>query len=114
MVPIMVAARFSGRRGRRISGIALDPIPDIETVALFTPDHSGESLALDSAPIFVRNVMLHFRVKLIRFRASCAKDLIKIDKVDFRVPGGKSQTDDMLRTGLDYQLILSGSFGAGP
>jgi hypothetical protein len=86
----MVTARLSGRWWRRISGIAFEPIPDIEAIALFAPDHSGESLALDSAQILVRNAMLYFRVKLVRFRSSGVKDLIKIAKVNFRGSGGKS------------------------
>src|ERR1700730_10344081 len=74
MLPIMIPSILSPSRRRRISGITFDPIPDIETVALFAPDHSGKGLAFNSAQVLSRDPALHFRIKFVSFRTPRVKD----------------------------------------
>jgi hypothetical protein len=80
MFPIMVSPEFSARRRRWISWIAVQPSPDIESVTLFTPDHSCKSLALDQAKILVRHLICHLGVKFICLRTPRVEDLVKIAK----------------------------------
>jgi hypothetical protein len=64
----MVPPKFSAWRRRRVSRIAFQPSPDIETVTLFAPDHSRESLALDQPKILIRHLLRYLGVKFICFR----------------------------------------------
>src|ERR1700752_4506528 len=65
MLPVMVPPKFSACRRRRISWITFQPGPDVETVTLFTPDHSRESLALDQPKILIRHLLRYTGVKFV-------------------------------------------------
>src|ERR1700722_9448937 len=80
MLPLCLAANLAFSRRRREVGIPFQPAANVVFVILFTPYHSGKSLALHQAGIFMMQAVLNRRVESIAFVLSVGCDRIEIGK----------------------------------
>lgn len=112
MLPFMVPAFKTFRRGRRLSCIAVEPVFDVIGIQLFIPEHSGEGLPLDSFFVFVLYVGLQRGVEIIRFPYPVGKDLIEIGKGVVLERVCQSHPDSSAAAAGDHPFIVLRRLGS--
>ncbi len=80
MLPVAVAAVAPLGWGRRLRGIAIQPLRHIPVVELLAPQHAGEGLALHAAPIRIRQAGLLRGIEGVGFAKSCRDDCVEVGK----------------------------------
>src|ERR1700677_3536063 len=80
VLPFRIAARLALAGWSGGIGIPLEPAAHVVFVILLVPYHSGKSLPLDQASIFVLQAGLNPKVEVITIAFSRAGDIIEIGK----------------------------------